>query len=263
MFIYTSQLAIEAFHNIFGGNASPSKAPITVFLLNLPTAAGKRIIRLMIYQADYSSNDHHAKRDLLVKDGWKISDLLKTDWDEIAKDNEEFRNELDLAHDRFRGRVSSFALDDFVVNTEPKSIDDTTFLEEGLTFFRIVANTILYLASNDPSVIPMLSPHKDLDQKIQKIKAPKKRRHLLAEATKTSVLDFNLVGRELGRIVAETIANPQLGQLRRHACRFIVRGHWRNQPYGESLANRKLIWIKPYWKGPDMGQLVSRPYVVQ
>jgi len=33
--------------------------------------------------------------------------------------------------------------------------------------------------------------------------------------------------------------------------RFVVRGHWRNQPHGEGRQERKRIWIQPFWKGPE------------
>jgi len=45
--------------------------------------------------------------------------------------------------------------------------------------------------------------------------------------------------------------------------RFIVRGHWRNQAYGENRASRRHCWILPYWKGPQMSEIVSKPYMVQ
>lgn len=44
--------------------------------------------------------------------------------------------------------------------------------------------------------------------------------------------------------------------------RFIVRGHWRNQPFGQGREQRKLIFIKPYYKGPDLADLVNKPYAV-
>jgi len=43
---------------------------------------------------------------------------------------------------------------------------------------------------------------------------------------------------------------------------FIVRGHWRNQACGEKRASRKMTWIQPYWKGPQMSEIISRPYVI-
>lgn len=42
---------------------------------------------------------------------------------------------------------------------------------------------------------------------------------------------------------------------------WIVRGHWRNQPYGEGLSKRKLIWIEPYVKG--VGELEEIEYIVK
>lgn len=44
--------------------------------------------------------------------------------------------------------------------------------------------------------------------------------------------------------------------------RFVVRGHWRMQPYGEKHALRKSIWIKPHWKGPELAEIINRPYKV-
>lgn len=35
------------------------------------------------------------------------------------------------------------------------------------------------------------------------------------------------------------------------SCRWIVRGHWRQQPYGPGQAQRRPTWISPYMKGPD------------
>jgi len=45
--------------------------------------------------------------------------------------------------------------------------------------------------------------------------------------------------------------------------RFVVRGHWRNQPYGEGGKLRKLLWIKPFWKGPELSEIVKKKYSVK
>lgn len=31
----------------------------------------------------------------------------------------------------------------------------------------------------------------------------------------------------------------------------LVAGHWKNQPHGPQLSLRKLIWVEPYWRGPE------------
>ena len=45
--------------------------------------------------------------------------------------------------------------------------------------------------------------------------------------------------------------------------RFMVRGHWRRQAHGTASQERKLIWIAPFYKGPDLATLLNKPYVVK
>jgi hypothetical protein len=45
---------------------------------------------------------------------------------------------------------------------------------------------------------------------------------------------------------------------------WLVRGHWRNQPYGEHNSLRKAIWIKPFTKGKGvLKELEQKEYVVK
>ncbi len=50
-----------------------------------------------------------------------------------------------------------------------------------------------------------------------------------------------------------TESNPSeaLGNTIEHDFRWMVRGHWRKQPYGPKRGLVKPIWISPYVKGPD------------
>jgi len=45
--------------------------------------------------------------------------------------------------------------------------------------------------------------------------------------------------------------------------RWVVRGHWTNQAYGKGHLLRKRIWILPYWKGPELSEIVSKKYKVR
>ncbi len=46
--------------------------------------------------------------------------------------------------------------------------------------------------------------------------------------------------------------------------RFVVTGHWRNQPYGPKGDKKiKRIWIMPCWKGPDILEATERTYTVK
>jgi hypothetical protein len=42
--------------------------------------------------------------------------------------------------------------------------------------------------------------------------------------------------------------------------RFVVRGHWRNQVCGKGLSDRCLKWIEPYWKGPNVSEVIRHIY---
>lgn len=44
--------------------------------------------------------------------------------------------------------------------------------------------------------------------------------------------------------------------------RFVVRGHWRNQAYGEKRALRKRLWVEPYYKGPETKEALERVFHV-
>jgi len=39
-----------------------------------------------------------------------------------------------------------------------------------------------------------------------------------------------------------------------------VRGHYRNQVHGPGHRDRKLIWIEPFWKGPENGAKIMHTY---
>lgn len=41
---------------------------------------------------------------------------------------------------------------------------------------------------------------------------------------------------------------------------FLVRGHFRQQVHGAGRALRKTIWIEPFWKGPEAGNVLLRPH---
>lgn len=43
---------------------------------------------------------------------------------------------------------------------------------------------------------------------------------------------------------------------------FLVRGHWRQQACGPAMTERRLMWIRPYWKGPEEAPILVRPHVV-
>lgn len=51
------------------------------------------------------------------------------------------------------------------------------------------------------------------------------------------------------------------GEAREYACRWIVRGHWRNQAYGPGHSLRRRQWIPPYVAGPADKPLLRKTTV--
>jgi hypothetical protein len=53
------------------------------------------------------------------------------------------------------------------------------------------------------------------------------------------------------RRVEHTASHGPGGEPVEWSCRWVVRGHWRQQPYGPGQAQRRPTWIAPHVKGPD------------
>jgi hypothetical protein len=240
LFVFQSPLAIEAFYRLTKKTPPDYTAPINVFVIQLPSEEGKRSLVFACFHANHEHTYYFVKRQLLVRDDWTIDQMLKTDWSDIYKDSED---------------TSEF-------------VNESAFYNEGILFFRILINALLYLCSNDIDSISCLSPHKDLVEKFINQRHPQKKRRIEEQIKSGSELDFSLIGSKIGNILvkkpqllsevsAESLSNRKL------AVRFIVRGHWRNQPFGEGRKERHIIWIKPYYKGPEMAELISKPYVVK
>ena len=82
-----------------------------------------------------------------------------------------------------------------------------------------------------------------------------------------TALEFKEVGASVGPIVVNKDDNTKVGGIStgvgdKLQVRFMVRGHWRRQPHGQENQERKLIWIQPHFKGPDIAEIVNKPYLV-
>jgi hypothetical protein len=247
LFIYSDQTSLDAFYKIDGRECPDYEAPISVFITNRPAEEGLRKVVFACWHAAEPSAYMFVKRELLVRENWTINDMLKTDWEDIYKEEED-----------------EYEADEI-------SSDDCLFYNEGFLFFRILINSLLYLGSNDIDIMDVLSPHQRLIEQLRKAqldKTKKKIRKKIKKIVDVSELNFSKLGHNTGKIVVKkpTISSNQdqeSEESRKLVYRFLVRGHWRNQPFGEKRSKRKLIWIKPHYKGPDFAELVNKPYVAK
>lgn len=250
LFMYSSETAIRAFYAI---NEHHEKidltTPISVFVHSLPAKEGTRKILFACWHSNHKKSYSFVKRELLIRDGWSVSKTLKTDWGDIYSENGE--PEEVTFNESFFG----------------KKEDDKVFYEKGLMFFRILINTILYLSSNEPDIIQNLSNFSELENKLSVSKAKSKIKKWKKQIAQTSKLNYSEVGENLPPIIVERKTNETsssgLGKGNTIEKRFIVRGHWRNQSCGINQQSRKIIWIKPYYKGLEMAELINKQYIVK
>ncbi|CAI8921812.1 hypothetical protein [Priestia megaterium] len=125
-------------------------------------------------------------------------------------------------------------------------------------FILLIVNSLLYLQS-DKAVLEHVNVNKN---KIENKKHKKKRSKRSADNSYIRIgkkvtinPSYKKVYEKLNTLDSEdNNRNQYRGQ-------WIVRGHWRNQPYGEGLSQRKLIWIEPYVKG--IGELTETQYTIK
>ena len=115
-------------------------------------------------------------------------------------------------------------------------------------------NFLLYIGSvNDRTVV---NPP-NYAKRLENLTNPKKRRRLEKELQNQTMFRYTYIGKSYESRLEES-GSTTTGELDH---RVIVRGHWRHQWIGKQRddegnripgTSQKLIWVEPYWKGPDI-----------
>lgn len=144
--------------------------------------------------------------------------------------------------------------------------------ELGVVIPRVIFGFLLYLQSEHPDIEPVdPAPRRSFKD----IRSPKERERAIQNQELrlrgTTRLPILYVGRHLAEEVRlqQQIAEAQWRELcdepdggpktsgRSLDHQIWVRGHWKMQPYGEGRTMRKMIWIRPYVKGPDVAEVMK------
>jgi len=259
LFTFTSRSVINAIHNIRGDvgrwdmNAAglDYSAPVSAFLTIHPAGAGLPGRKLLIcaWHARLPESSYlMLKRELYLGEDWSLEQSLRTDWETLTPEN--------------LGIGLSVNVNDGTIAHQ----DDDRFYTDGLTFYRIILNALLYLSSDQAELTVKASPCKEIEDRARGITSRPKRRKLLQTTNRYSTLDYQEVGASVDPIVIQKCATEGSGVGNfsgKPLVRFIVRGHWRRQSHGPENQERKLIWIRPYYKGPDLAATINKPYLVK
>lgn len=135
-------------------------------------------------------------------------------------------------------------------------------LDSGNDFLRLVMNSILYVNSVNADVREEWLKQ-GLAKKAKQAKGSRKRK-LREQLTRFGKV--HRVGSKFIHIPHVPQAHGSGRDGRKVGVRFMVRGHWRWLWYGPRKGGeriRKPKWIAPFWKGPEVADIVHREYQVE
>lgn len=254
------RLPVECFAMVFANDTARSafsaftKQPVqpdsvlTVYVRddNIAPVGFRRLLIMVVESGPNGEMLSSVGRQLALRSDWDLEQALRTDWDKAG------------VHDPSKALSGTFSL---AQNEDGSySLDDEArieaFFEEGLLFFRMIVNGIMYIVSRDAELIP----HTDGDL----FEAPsgvdgRQGKARVYQEVGPSVEAMPVVV-DPKRRVPETEVEPV--QRRKVSVHFLVPGFYRRPPHSP-LDAKRTVWVKPHMRGPDMADLIHRPYIVK
>ena len=144
---------------------------------------------------------------------------------------------------------------------EGATTEDTIASLDGESFQKLTSwliNLVLYITSYPTEIEyePVTQEARSLLKKLQG-ETGKKRGRLQKKFNSLSP-EYRLhVGRRVTKDLVESSTEGRKVQVR-----TLVTGHWRNQACGLNRKDRKLIWIEPHWRGPELAPATQPTRVV-
>jgi len=146
---------------------------------------------------------------------------------------------------------------DATVGMAPSSIQ--------LHTLRLIFNTMLYVTSSGADVFRDSSFQDNLRAKLAAFpqgKKTRKQKQLEAEYCAFKAKYLYIVGKHI-KAEPEYSAQPANEAGRKLLKRSRTRGHWRPVRHGPRHSLSKIKWIKPYWRGPTLAEMINKGYVVK
>lgn len=254
------RLPVECFAMVFDNDVArsalsaflkkpvPANATITVYIRddNLDEIGFRRLLISVYVMTGSKAVDNIIVRKLALRGDWSLEQALRTDW-----------NTAGVAQpDGFTTEGFSLAANaDGTYEGSGLSISD--FFEEGMLFFRMLVNGVMYIVSRDAELVPR--------EDGTYVSAPK----LSARPGQGVARSYFEAGPSVPGlpVVIDPGQKPRGDQgtavhTKRHLkIRFLVPGFYRRPPNSAPDA-KKTIWVHPHHRGPEMATLVHRPYLV-
>jgi hypothetical protein len=156
-------------------------------------------------------------------------------------------------------------LDTYDHNIKSALKNDTYHANTHSELHRISINALLYITNNPKDVWQTDANKEVTDLKARMLNTEGAKREKLKERLRRMPkTPIQLVGRHYV-IDKKLQRDPTVsGEADYHLrVRFIVAGHWRKQACGPGLTERRLMWIQPYWKGPEFAPITRSIGIVK
>jgi hypothetical protein len=256
MFVYTGRELCDAIAAMCNAPTPHYDVPVTVYLTERPFRGMRKLFVVAIQETTTRSYGLF-KRELLVHPEWAIDDLIRTDWNKLYAEHPDWDPAPGVSLAEAVAGSSAF---------KGYTGEENKFYEEGRPFFRILINSILYLSSSEPDLLQDVIAPAAIRARLNTPLGGAERKKLKKQLHEVSSLPSTVLGAHYGPIIVDKRAHDHggaaidAGTLTR---RFMVRGHWRHQAHGPHHLLRKLMFIEPFWKGPELGEIIERPYLVK
>jgi len=189
----------------------------------------------------------------------------------VGKENENSSNELDDAlfyfkvslKDRTVSESLKKEMDGFKNNPDSYLYSNEEDWKVMPRLFYLVLNVLLYVTSADCDIKEIRSQRPEMEKRIQGLKNPAKIRKLIQKCQKESRYSHYMIGSSIVLSPEEKQLYEEI-QKRRLSVRFLVGGHWRAQWYGpKDNQVQKPKWIRPFFKGPEIGEIIKSIGVIK
>jgi hypothetical protein len=122
---------------------------------------------------------------------------------------------------------------------------------------------LLYI-TGEKSDIVYCDGSTELYSALKRVKSPGKRKEIQRRITNIGLPKYR-VGSKIILTREERQGYEMLGSkgFWKLSYRFLVQGHFRNQACGEWHKERKVIFIDPFFKGPELAEVVNKTHVVK
>jgi hypothetical protein len=138
------------------------------------------------------------------------------------------------------------------------------FLSNWERLFKYAMNIIVYATTPDINLehVDLNKEFRQIRDRVQKLpKNSQKREDLKKKLREMDPRHRILLGRGIPPWTNEERGLDREG--RTVTVRVQVQGHWKNQPYGPKSSLRKRLFVSPYWRGPELGDVSTPIHVLK